>query len=172
MMVDAFCVYHHFIISITKRLLFAILFIKLSYLSAIYDKSYGCMIYRHIPLFTLQTRHITPRKETKNWAFTGFCHKIEKHRISHFKKNGVRRAEGGTRTHTLLTAADFESAASANSATSACVTRDYFIYYTHITILCQEKYSSFFRKIQSDILLNDKQAKYRLYYIPFYLAVK
>ena len=62
-MVDAFCVYHHFIISITKRLLFAILFIKLSYLSAIYDKSYGCMIYRHIPLLALQARHITPRRE-------------------------------------------------------------------------------------------------------------
>ena len=88
------------------------------------------------------------------------------------QKTGYFSAEGGTRTHTLLTAADFESAASANSATSACVTRDYFIYYTHITILCQEKYSSFFRKIQSDILFNDKQAKYRLYYISFYLAVK
>ena len=69
-MVDAFCVYHHCIISITKRLLFAILFIKLSYLSAIYDKLYGCMIYRHIPLFALQTRHITPRrKNTSMGAF-------------------------------------------------------------------------------------------------------
>src|SRR4249919_2355879 len=29
-------------------------------------------------------------------------------------------AEGGTRTHTLLRAADFESAASTDSATSAC----------------------------------------------------
>ena len=31
----------------------------------------------------------------------------------------ISGAEGGTRTHTLLRAADFESAASANSATSA-----------------------------------------------------
>ena len=101
MMLDAFCVYHHFIISITKRLLCAILFIKLSYLSAIYDKSYGCMIYRHIPLFALQARHITPRRETKNWDFTGVCHKIEKHRISRSKKYGVHRAEGGTRSARL-----------------------------------------------------------------------
>ena len=86
-MVDSFCVYHHFIISITKRLLFAILFIKLSYLSAIYDKSYGCMIYRHIPLFALQARHITPRQETKKLGFYWVLLKKEKHRI--FSRNTV-----------------------------------------------------------------------------------
>ena len=101
MMLDAFCVYHHCIISITKRLLFAILFIKLSYLSAIYDKLYGCMIYRHIPLFALQTRHITPRRKIKKLGSYWVLLKTEKHRISRSKKYGVHRAEGGTRSARL-----------------------------------------------------------------------
>src|SRR6476660_8802381 len=56
------------------------------------------------------------RQQTKNPAFAGLL------LISGLCRDVVKLfhgAEGGTRTHTLLRAADFESAASTDSATSA-----------------------------------------------------
>ena len=51
-------------------------------------------------------------------------------------------AEGGTWTHTLLPTSDFESDASANSTTSACLPSDY--YYTSLLRQMQAFLENFF----------------------------